>query len=197
MKRFKLNNKGLSVVELVVTFALLMVLVIGMLEIIVELKASFSDKVLAREIKEFKETLTQVIQDDLIKKKAFDVEEDSTDQNCSNNKGNICYIIHFNNGTADKNDDTSKKLQIKMNERIINYDGIDYSLPDYEIMEFRDSAVWENVTALEHAKNDIKIKIDDLGNDNNILKIYIPYYIIDDAKNVGIDIVYPIYLWNK
>lgn len=181
MQKLKLNNSGITVVELVVTFALVMIIVVGMLDIIAELKDASSEKILQRQLLEYNSTITQIIQDDLIRKKAIGVSA------CPNNqKQKLCYNIAFDGGV-------SKQLIINMvsdleTKKYISYDGIIYPLPQQSLTEFRDSAVLYNPSGNLNEINNVEIKIDS----NNFLHIYIPFFVVDDETNHGIDIVYPI-----
>ena len=62
----KLNNKGLSIVEFIVVFVMLMILTTGMMNIIIKLKDNNNEKELTRELLTYKNSITKLINDDLI-----------------------------------------------------------------------------------------------------------------------------------
>ena len=53
----KLNNKGITLVEVIVSFALLMIILVGLFNIIMEVKSDVTDKQMEKEFKEYKEIL--------------------------------------------------------------------------------------------------------------------------------------------
>ena len=173
----KLNQKGMTVVELIVTFAIIMIIVVGMLEIIVALKNDMNDSMLERDIIEFQGTVTQLINDDLIKLKATKVSTCTFTKETDTDKG-YCYLLSFSKQTI------SKKLEISLLNKYIKYDGIKYELPEPSIMEFRDKLIFYG----DNVDHQVKVNVDD----NNFLNIYIPFYIIDEDENIGIDIIHPL-----
>lgn len=181
MQKIMLNHKGVTVVELIVTFALVMVIVVGMLNVITQLKDTAGERILQKELLEYNGTLTQVIQDDLIRKKAKSINVCPTSQ-----EQKPCYIITFE-------DNSTKQIIVNMisdaeNKKYIAYDEIIYPLPQQSLMEFRDSSVLYSPDNSEDEINNVKINIDA----NNFLHIYIPFFIVDEPTNYGINIVYPI-----
>lgn len=170
----KLNNQGMTLVELIVTFAIVMILVIGMLSVIISLKNDMNESSLNKELLEYKDTITYVINNDLIKSKANNIEQCTF--NVTGDKG-YCYKISFENNST-------KNLEINLTKKYIKYDGIKYEIPESSIMEFRDSLIY--------ASDNINEKIDINKDENNFINIYIPFYIIDEEENYGIDIIHPI-----
>ena len=57
----KLNNKGLSIVEFIVVFVMLMILTTGMMNIIIKLKDNNNEKELTRELLTYKNSITKLI----------------------------------------------------------------------------------------------------------------------------------------
>lgn len=181
----KLNNKGLTVIELVVTFAILMVLIIGMLDVILGLKNQTSEKMYARDFVEFRNNFTYVVESDLIKNHAVKIKLIETiDKEAQgvNEKG-YKYVITFK-------DDTEKDLIIDITNMLIVYDNKKYNIPNKNFIEFRDKLVYRNEedTLEDKLKNNINICVDK----NNFIKINIPFFEVDEPENLGIDIVYPI-----
>ena len=66
-----MNNKGMTLVELLVTFSLLLVIIVGMFNLIMEVKNDFDDKRIGRDFTEYSSNMNSAIQYDLIKNKPF------------------------------------------------------------------------------------------------------------------------------
>ena len=64
-----LNNKGMTLVELLVTFSLLLVLVIGMFNLIMEVKTQLDEKQVAKDFTEYSSMINNDIHYDFLKKK--------------------------------------------------------------------------------------------------------------------------------
>ena len=65
----KLNNKGMTLVELIVTFSLLLVLVVGLYDIILEVKFQVDDNQVEKELTEYSSSFNNEIHYDLITNK--------------------------------------------------------------------------------------------------------------------------------
>ena len=149
----KLNNKGMSIIEIVLTFALIMAMVIGMFTIIMNYrdKASLSLKKL--EMDTFKNTLTKDIQDDILN---LGVKEINTDGECSSIQGlshciNIVYRDDSEKAFGTSKVDANNKDSVE--NKFIYYDGEKYklrdSLPDKipsgrNILDFQSITVEDN-----------------------------------------------------
>jgi len=164
----KLNNKGLSVVEFIVVFVILMVLVFGMMNSIMGLKDSNNTTNISKELLEYKSTLTKVINDDLIKRKFKEIKKCDT----------LGYSVTCN---LSFEDETTSTLIINTNtneegDYVISYNNQNYPIPNSEFLEFYGS---------------ITVKIDE--ETKNFLLINIPIYEIDKRDvNYGINIIHPI-----
>lgn len=55
----KLNNKGITLVEVIVSFALLMIILVGLFNIIMEVKSDVTDKQMEKEFKDFDNLINQ------------------------------------------------------------------------------------------------------------------------------------------
>ena len=149
----KLNNKGMSIIEIVLTFALIMAMVIGMFTIIMNYrdKASLSLKKL--EMDTFKNTLTKDIQDDILN---LGIKEINTDGECSSIQGlsqciNIVYRDDSEKVFGTSKVDANNKDSVE--NKFIYYDGEKYklrdSLPDKipsgrNILDFQSITVEDN-----------------------------------------------------
>lgn len=127
----KLNNKGMTIVEIVVTFVMLMVLVLGMLNLTNEIKTTSKQKQFYKELTEYSSLVQSTIQDDLIKNVLTDVSE------CNVDKAEICLNFKFKN-SSDKqlianvvsNFDEVADGDKEVDElKVISYDGLKYIIP--------------------------------------------------------------------
>ena len=67
----KLNNKGMTLVELLVTFSLLLVIVVGMFNLIMDVKFELDDKQVAKDFTEYSATISNDIHYNLLYNKPF------------------------------------------------------------------------------------------------------------------------------
>jgi len=124
----KMNNKGLTIVELIVTFGLLMILIVGLLEIVLEAKSDVTDKRFMKDMNEFKSILTKTIQDDFIMAGV-------SSANCS---GSSCDITVGG---------VSKTLRV--DGKVITYDGMKYEFPHSKDIEVKDVSMGVKNNILE------------------------------------------------
>ncbi len=183
----KLNNKGMSIVEILVCFVLVALISVSIYTAI----SSFNNK---RNIESFKEkiytyknTLTKLIQDDLIKNGLI-----SADYTINN--GIYTINLHFRDNTQ-KTLVITRKLAMDYNEALENksgplqndefmilYDGIEYPLPDLgEYQNDRGETI-----------KDLRINNIIINTDSSVLTIYIGLYHPDLSTRYGINIVCPI-----
>jgi len=191
----KLNNKGLTVVELILSFTLLIVLVFGMFNVVVEIKDYSETKELEKDLVEFKNRIIYKIQNDLITGniKDFEIQNTGTTPTLK---------ITMTDGTP------PKTLKINLTEKKIEYDGETYKIPHSNLVEFLDSRVINlcpNYQGNEQQPNNkgecgegwlgkvssyqnVTITNDKV---NKVLTIDVPYYEIDGTKNHGFKIIHP------
>lgn len=128
----KLNNKGVSIIEIVLTFALIMVMTMGMLSIVFNYREKASISMEKLDLDTFKNTLTKEIQDDIL---TLGVKEINTSGECLKNPElNSCINIVFSDpdgtskafGTSkvDNNDVDS------IENKFLYYDGLKYKIVD-------------------------------------------------------------------
>ena len=118
----KLNNKGITLVEVIVSFALLMIILVGLFNIIMEVKSDVTDKQMEKEFKDFDNLMIARIQGDLIKNKVKNCKiEDSKSVSCDNDNGKI--TIKIDNG--------------------MTYNGVEYAIPykdnEGDILQYPDT----------------------------------------------------------
>ncbi len=189
----KLNNKGLTVVELILSFTLLIVLVFGMFNVVVEIKDYSEAKELEKDLVEFKNRIIYKIQNDLITGNIKDLEIQNT--------GTPTLKITMTDGTT-------KTLEINLTKKEIKYDGETYKIPHSNLIEFLDSRVinlcpgyqgneqqpsnkgecGEGWLSKVSSYQNVTITND---KDNKVLTIDVPYYEIDGTKNHGFKIIHP------
>lgn len=158
------NNKGMTIVELVISFALLMVIVLGMLGVIVNIKNTANEKMFQKDMLEFKDMITNKINKDLIKNGFNSIE------NCADVlSGELCKIIVLNDEDA-----TEKELRVSYTNKTIKYGDTIYDIPRTAFINFVSSA-----------SQQIKIEGD-------YFIINIEYNEIDKDINYGFKINHPI-----
>lgn len=164
----KLNNKGITLIELIISFALLMVIILGMLTMIVNIRNTNNEKNFQKAMLEFKTTMTERIQKDLIQYGFASFE------NCDAIENTVCKIIVFKD-----EEQQAKELRINLTDMTVKYGTIVYDLPKKEFIEFKTNT------------SPVEIKTTD---SDTYLVISIPYFEIDQDKNYGINIIHPINL---
>ena len=126
----KLNNKGMSIVEVVVTFSLIMFLVVGLLVIVVNYRNKVAVTLERLSLDTFKNNLTQDINHDILTKGLKEINSGGA---CTSLTSlNRCINLVFYDGT-EKALGTSKVVP-NDKDSIINkyvyYDGLKYKLKD-------------------------------------------------------------------
>lgn len=126
----KINNKGMSIIEIVVTFALIMVMIISMFTIVMNYRYKASISIEKLNMDTFKNTLTNDIQKDI---SSFGIDEINTEGECLILTDlQQCVNIVFKDGKQ-KAFGTSK-INVDDLDSIENkyfyYDGIKYKLHD-------------------------------------------------------------------
>lgn len=163
----KLNNKGLSIVEFIVVFVMLMILTTGMMNIIIKLKDNNNEKELTRELLTYKNSITKLINDDLIYnnfKKIICETQTNAMQSCN---------LYFQ---KEGENETFKTLIYDPKNYTITYDSIKYKMPKQDFIVPSLSPV------IEIDKNYliIKLPIHEVGKTD------------ENDKDYGINIVYPV-----
>jgi len=172
----KLNRKGTTVVELVITFAILMILVVGMLQLIMAVKGDASDKSFQKKMLEYRSTVSQMIESDLTYLKYDHL------SNCSGVSSPYitCKNIHFKDGSV-------YELRINLTSKVIRYHDLNYDIPNGDLIEFLDNRVYG-----QNPLNDaLNVSIQEK---NGLLVINVPYFEVDKKDNYGFKIVFSNYL---
>lgn len=133
MKR--LNEKGISIVEIIVTFSLIMIIVIGLLSIIMNYRQRMGIELQRMELVTYKDTLTKEIQTDIIDRGLATINKEGL---CLNNDNlyDDCVNLVFKNGTekilaTSKTDaDSIEDLIDLLNNKYIKYGDTRYPIED-------------------------------------------------------------------
>lgn len=188
----KLNNKGMSIIEIVLTFALIMVMVIGMLTIVMSYRDKASLSIKKLEMDTFKNTLTKDIQDDILK---LGIEEVNMDGECATIAGlSRCVNIVFKDGSQ-KVFGTSL---INVNDRdsienkFLYYDGEKYKLHDTLPEKIPNGRTILDFQSITIEDNNILSTDSAILTDGTVVNIYsIDVYVshVDFEEDFGIHIV--------
>lgn len=134
----KLNCKGVSIVEVVITFSMIMVMVVGMFSIVINYRNKASITLEKMKMDTFKNTLTKDIQDDILK---FGVKEIKPDTGKCLEKAkefSQCINIVYNNGEEKifgigkiGEGNTDEEIRKSIENKYLYYDGLKYEIKDY------------------------------------------------------------------
>ncbi len=131
-----MNNKGLSIVELVVSFAMVAVLMVIITSMVVNVQETVSNEEVKTRLIEYKNTLTKVIYEDIL--------YSDTNVNrmayCPSEMVGTCVDFYNSNGDTyrlilEKNRRTGYEGEIQ-NVIFLNYRGIRYMVPDSDLNEY-------------------------------------------------------------
>lgn len=198
----KLNNRGMTAVEILVCFVLMAILSVSMYNSITSYKNKQSIEGAKEKIVTYKNLLTREIQDDLIKKGLVSAEilEGVSDVGGDLTDKTFRVEMLFRDGSKkrlvverkladDYSVDSSSCAQTGASgndEFLIQYGSADnlinYPLPD----------VGYGTNNCDSKVMDLRLNNIDINKDNNILTIYIGFYHPDLGTKYGINIVCPI-----
>ena len=197
----KLNNRGMTAVEILVCFVLMSILAVSMYSSIASYKNKQSIESAKEKIFTYKNLLTKEIQDDLIKKGLVSAEISETINETKGKPEKLPSKVFkvdflFRDGS---------KKQLVINRRLAS----DYSVVDCASEKINDAfsiqygeegnLMTYDLPDVGYGENqcgekvlDLRINNVDINKDNNILTIYIGFYHPDLGTRYGIDIVCPI-----
>lgn len=211
-----MNNKGMTLVELIVTFSLLLIIIIGMFNLIMEVKFELDNKQIAKDFTEYSSVLNNDIHYDLLKNKPFVIaykNNPSGGWSCGVNSEWSCSFdtagLIFRNDTSSLSSGKSFTELSKLCEDI--YPCAVYAYESGKDISFKTIAlnkagfnasesdllskygiyyngVYESIPDQEYVymKDDPSIKVK-----NGLLIINYPFSIIEQEKNYGFKIAYP------
>jgi len=193
----KLNNKGISIIEIVLTFSLIMIMVIGMIGIVFNYREKASVSLEKLDMHTFKNTITKDIQDDILE---YGVKEINTNGEClTNTELNSCVNIVFKNG-EEKIFGTSKiaigtsdeEIKKSIENKFLYYDGLKYKLNDKLPSKKSSDREWTDFQMIKIQDSNI-LSTDSmvLENGNVVIMYAIDVYIshLDFEQDFGIHIV--------
>lgn len=198
----KLNNKGMTIVEILVCFVLVVAISASLFKTLNNYRSKQQLESDRSQIIKYKNLLTKEIQTDLITKNVIDaniegpISEDSNERKTKyiitftfkdNSSKQLIITKHLaaysiETGTDDEIITDIPKSQDIDDKFIISYGGINYKLPNL--------GSYENPNG--KTVYDFKINNIDINKDNNILSIYIGFYHHEFGTRYAIDIVCPI-----
>ena len=126
----KLNSSGFTTVEIVVSFALIVIILASLSSIVINYREKVNNEIIKTQLLDFKNTITKIVYDDITAGEYVSL------TNCSNN--NSC--ISFK-----RSDDSEEKLEIITQETSLEdlkkgiyfqYKGIKYFLPDSDLNNY-------------------------------------------------------------
>lgn len=228
-----MNNKGMTLVELLVTFSLLLVLVIGMFNLILEVKFQLDEKQIAKDLTEYSSVINNEIHYNLLRNKPFAIAyKNRTDSSwkcitksggpCGENAEKTAFIFDSSVTKGSKLlnelDESCQNIYpcavyayksgksvsyktIALNEAGSNsghnelllkhgiyYNDVYESVPDQEFIEVRGDYIMDSDGILIPKTGEkLEIKIE-----NGLFIINFPIYIIENDKNYGFKIAYPL-----
>ena len=189
----KLNNKGISIVEILLCFVLVIGVTFSLFSSLNNYKEKQQLESDRNTIVTYKNLLTKEIQDDLIMKGIKEVTNSSTSANDHSIQYNI--DITLNNGEQKELIIIKNLAAYEEDEEVIT------DQDDYFMIQYGDkgNTIKYPIPNLGSTKNqndktvyDLKINNIDINTQNNILTIYIGLYHPDFGKRYAIDIVCPI-----
>ena len=213
-----LNNKGMTLVELLVTFSLLLVLVIGMFNLIMEVKTQLDEKQVAKYFTEYSSMINNDIHYDFLKKKPFAIvykNKSEDDWKYQYNSEGSCSLLEGSKYSFRLEDSSFKeeKSFTQLTELCSNiYPCAVYAYKSGTGIEFKTIALnkagnndSDNELLKKHGikYNDVYESIPDQEYvefksepsikyvDNKSLVIDFSFYMIEHDKNYGFKIAYP------
>ena len=213
-----LNNKGMTLVELLVTFSLLLVLVIGMFNLIMEVKTQLDEKQVAKDFTEYSSMINNDIHYDFLKKKPFAIvykNKSEDDWKYQYNSEGSCSLLEGSKYSFRLEDSSFKeeKSFTQLTELCSNiYPCAVYAYKSGTGIEFKTIALnkagnndSDNELLKKHGikYNDVYESIPDQEYvefksepsikyvDNKSLVIDFSFYMIEHDKNYGFKIAYP------
>lgn len=189
----KLNNKGMSIIEIVLSFAMVMVLVTGMLFIVVNYRNKVVISTKRLELNTFKNTLTQDIQNDIVK---LGLQEINLNGECPTLTSLAsCINLVFDDGTNKAfgvSKITGANDRDSIEKKYLYYDGIKYKLHEVLPEEKPSGRNWIDLQSIT-VENKTILKSDSMVlEDGTNVSIYsIDVYIshVDFKEDFGIHIV--------
>lgn len=183
---YKLNNKGLSAVEVIVCFSIVSVMAISLLNIVMSYKDKQEEESYRSELITYKNTITEMIQKDVTEKKLVKVEHWTKASLVSVCDGGPEVPAKLPPVTLYFADGTYNQLGVFGDLGAIMYDGIKYQIPNFgTVSEKVQGFKCENIQALRISNVEVK-------EENNMFILNIDFYHHLLGNKYGIHIIAPL-----
>lgn len=190
----KLNNKGMSIIEVVLTFTLIMLISTGLLVIVVNYRNKVAVSLERLTLDSFKDNLTQDIYSDFYRKGLKEITDITGQTACSSLGLNTCVKITFQDDSTSilgtSKIETSNKDSIQ--NKFVYYDGVKYPLKDSLPKTLPNNRTWSELAAITIYDENILSKTSTLLEDGTKVDVYsidIEVGHIDFKEDFGIHIV--------
>lgn len=194
----KINNKGMTTVEILVSFVLVVIITVSLYSVVSTYQDKQHIEAYKSKIVTYKNLLTKEIQDDLIKKGVIAASV-NTSSNATTHRSTTTLKLTFRDGSKKSlvvyqqlardydYDETKDGAWTKQDDKFrISYgedsDLTNYTLPDLGYGENKDG----------NKVYDLRIQNVNINTDDNILTIKLDLYHPDLENRYGLDIVCPI-----
>ena len=215
-----MNNKGMTIVELIVTFSLLLVIVVGMFNLITDVKLELENKQIGKDFTEYSSTIGNKIQYDFLNSKIGSIafKKSGSEWSCVNKSGPCesitggykfdtqsktideldsmckdiapCIVYSYKNGNNDEFRVIGLNIKPSGPGSLAKY-GIYYN-DVFEAIPDQDYVEIKNVINVSDSddEEDVVAKLPEASYDNGLFVIDFPFYLVDNNKNYGFKIVY-------
>lgn len=206
MKKKKLNNKGMTLIEIIVCFVIVVVIVLSMFKVVNNYKDKQDVESYKSSIITYKNTITKTIWEDIINHKGivkYEKNSNSQDQNgitvsytftfLDGNKSNLTILHNVEAGIDDDRIDDNSNFYIQYgppnNEEIFNFPkmyNVQFNHPEVNTVEYNGQG--SNIKGkLFHIYVGVYNPDLQIGDKYNILDIYTPdvsdyYYALGDYR---------------
>ena len=200
----KLNNKGMSIIEIILTFVIIILITSGLLVIIVNYRNKAAVSIERLTLDTFKNTLTQDIYADILNK-GLESMEYLNDEECNNFRDdldlNTCILIKFQDNTRSlfatskitPNDkDAIQNKYMFYGDYDNKEDGLKYKIKDFLPKNLPSGRTWLELASIKVFDSGALKKVShvlDNGNKIDIYSIDIEVSHIDFKEDFGIHIV--------
>ena len=199
----KMNNKGMTLVELIVTFSILIIFVFGMFNLVLNLNGDLERRKSLKELNEYSNFVNTMIHDDLIKNKPFVIaykNKDTDNFKCVSKEGEC----NISNDSLYVSIDGDNESFSSLNSVCTFYPCAIYGYKDNNSISFRNVSInfkfldkeygikYHNT--FEAISSDFNVKFGDVYIDidnNGFFVINFPFYFNDKEDNLGFKIAYP------
>lgn len=201
----KINNKGLTIIEIVITFSMIMFFAIGLLYIVINYRNKVSVSLKKLELDTFKNNITQDVNNDLLKYKLKEINYGgdcitlTDDTQPSDSRLSKCINFVFEdpndpNTSIEKAFGTSyiENTKTSVEHKFIYYDGLKYAIKDKLPTTLPENRKWTDLQAVSVMDDSIlnsSISVLEDGTKVTVYRIDIYISHLDYDEDFGIHIV--------